>query len=740
MIQMLPSQVHIPFSAVGQNLNKAIVPDTKLPSGWLRFGHFVSSVYSPGLHFGFALAWCFALEGSLMSVSQGGNNRTTWRPNWGSCLETVSLFLVLFFLRGVDEWKDFEYDKKQNPDRPLVTGKTTFLDLYLYLFGTGILVLVLNLPLITGRSWLPFLILAADMFYGLLLIAIESKSAILRENVVLNLIITYPVNIVLSIYIYFRTAEFPILDSERSGIPILGAFILAFLNYEFSRKICWPQHAPAGKRLYSSSLGAWGSASASLAFACAAAGIMTYEFVSLSGTGAAMWTAFFPLVSLVPIFLGSWRFFQVRTSMSAPKQSAVLAPTAMVFLILFYVTLIICSLSPRSSHAEDKITSSVAWINEGTWNVPTDTTQDQKTSNALLEIRPDLKATGSRLTAVVRPRLTFSVSNDGSTPSARAQEAFLLWDIFGDAQNSISLTYGLQNYQWGPTESASPSNRIFHETAQSRDFFYEVRGRHIARFNFSWTSQWTTVIMTELTNNGGNPFIAEQTFVPSALAKTELNWNSGVDSIGIVLGGKPRGASWVGEYFNFNLTDAVSIYGDVSHQLGSQAWYPTLDATTSLVRTAPGIRFEQKLQGSSALLTYTVVGSRYAFENGADFRVELILNQAGYTSDDWKLIRSGINYLDQGRLGANGLEFPGQKFFYSSLRIPDLFGKKDLGFYTRYLLSATDRSGGLYLGADYAIGQSGTLFGTLLATHGGPQTELHNLLSGAFSAGYRQIW
>lgn len=316
----------------------------------------MKSVYSPGLHFGFALAWCLALEGSLEStlestfrVRRPNGALSSWSPDRLSGLEVLSLFLVLFFLRAVDEWKDFEYDKKQNPHRPLVTGKSTFTDLYLYLFGAGSLVLMLNLPWLTGRSWIPFLILAADLLYGLFLIIVEKKSGLLRENILLNLLITYPVNVGLSIYVYWMVHEKIGPASSWSGLPILGAFTFAFLNYEFARKTCWPEHAPAGTRLYSSALGPWGAAAASLTFAFGAVGIMTYEFRVMR---------FLPWISLIPPVLGSWHFSQDRCSQartSAALADNLLASCSRLFLILFYTTLILCSLLPLSSYADETI-------------------------------------------------------------------------------------------------------------------------------------------------------------------------------------------------------------------------------------------------------------------------------------------------------------------------------------------------------------------------------------------------
>ena len=52
-----------------------------------------------------------------------------------------------------------------------------------------------------GKSWVLALILGLNMMYALFLIRLEKISHRVRESMFLNLLVTYPVNIALSIYI-----------------------------------------------------------------------------------------------------------------------------------------------------------------------------------------------------------------------------------------------------------------------------------------------------------------------------------------------------------------------------------------------------------------------------------------------------------------------------------------------------------------------------------------------------------
>ena len=86
---------------------------------------------------------------------------------------------------------------------------------------------------------------------------------------------------------------------------------------------------------------------------------------------------------------------------------------------------------------------------------------------------------------------------------------------------SLQFTYGLQNYQWGPAELLSPSNRLFHEVGVFRDPLYYVRGRISLRLNVSVGKEWSLVALAELGTTASTDFIAGEPFRRQAQAKFE---------------------------------------------------------------------------------------------------------------------------------------------------------------------------------------------------------------------------
>jgi 4-hydroxybenzoate polyprenyltransferase len=280
---------------------------------------FVQSVYAPGLHIAFAAAWFLALQGALAALSG-----TAWRVDLRVLAAIASNFLVLFFLRVVDEIKDLDYDRKHNPDRPLVAGVVQPRDLVIYLVGTALLVLAINAAL----SPTLLAIVAIDLAYGAYLLQLERKSRLVRDSMWLNLVVTYPVNVLLSVYTYLFYLEQGGVPS-RAGVALVAAFACAFLHYELGRKTRWPELAPPEERLYSRSLGGVGSALLALAFALAAAALV---IVLLSGAGLTR-LAWLPALSVVPAALGAVKFLRTKSG------KKLMQPFAYAYLVAFYLAL-----------------------------------------------------------------------------------------------------------------------------------------------------------------------------------------------------------------------------------------------------------------------------------------------------------------------------------------------------------------------------------------------------------------
>jgi hypothetical protein len=351
------------------------------------------------------------------------------------------------------------------------------------------------------------------------------------------------------------------------------------------------------------------------------------------------------------------------------------------------------------------------------------------------ELRPSLTVDyGGWLTLVARPRLLGSLegaSVDGrwdparGAASASLTELFVTWRL----NDNLAFTWGLQNFQWGPAELLSPSNRLFHEVGLTRDPLYLVPGKHLVRVNASVGKAFSAVLLVELSSNGHPEFAAGEAFAPRVVGKVEYAAESGRWLVGLT--GTASTAGWpsLGEYAQVQLTDGLSAYLDASHGAWRGAWYPGVAG------------FEHRTSVPEHLFTTALGGLRYTFQSGVDVRAEYLFNEQGWTEGE--LVRASQLAREPSQQPAwlaPGLEFLSRHLAYASLRLPDLPPGKRLAVQLRYLLSLTDHSGAGFLTASFDATDALVVFLSLYAAHGDSAGELTRLARGAAVLGASYTW
>jgi hypothetical protein len=366
----------------------------------------------------------------------------------------------------------------------------------------------------------------------------------------------------------------------------------------------------------------------------------------------------------------------------------------------------------------------------------------------LLEARPDWRLSGEAWKLTARPRLL--LTRDGTHANgatnvrtlllARWSEGLATWNASG----AWSVDYGLQNFQWGPAESASPSNRIFRDTVQVKDALYVVRGHHLVRVTFAPSAEWSEVLLLEPTSNGDAEPEANEPHSLKAALKSELAWSGGENFAGFVAGWRDRSGSWLGQYVNLALTGGLYAYVDAAEEAGSLAWYPVRDPRTGLTV------YSQRRRGDTAVIPFFAGGLRYAFENGNDWRVELVHQGAGYSTEELGLAAGALEARDVSQLAvlsaqasafrSPGLDFPSRDYLFSSVRFPNAFGVRDWNLYLRGLRSLQDHSLSTFATTENRVGDQGTAIAGLSATFGPPTGELKGAVDFACTLAYRHAW
>lgn len=362
---------------------------------------------------------------------------------------------------------------------------------------------------------------------------------------------------------------------------------------------------------------------------------------------------------------------------------------------------------------------------------------------ALTELRPNVRAdVGARWQLVFRPRWRGTAAftwTDGEPRGDEVEGTFDVSELYVNWRPTdvLSIAYGLQNFQWGPAELLSPSNRVFHEVGTFRDPLYYVRGRHLVRVNLSAGKRWSAVALAEVGATDEPGFRAGERFEPAGQAKAEFTTSSGATYVGVTGGARPGERPWFGEYGSVTLVAGLSAYVDAVHQQGSLAWYP--------VPAGPsGAAFVQAERASSAIRTLVVGGLRYSFVNGTDVRLEYLHQDAGYRRGQFDLAALAVaarpSRETADRWLRPGLEFIGRDLVLGSVRVPDMPPARRVGVHAQYLASLTDRSGLVY--ATTVVDASGSLvvFGTVTATYGGDAAEFSRLVRASAVGGIVWSW
>lgn len=210
-------------------------------------------------------------------------------------------FLVLLYLRAIDEIKDLPYDRLHNPDRPLVRGAVS--EPEVACLATVVAVVVLSLSL--WLSPLLAVLAALQLAYGLGLLMLERASRRFRESILLNLCITFPVSAVLNLYAWAYLAT----PALAQAWPVLALHMAVFLHMEVGRKLKWPRHAQAGDNGYAQALGVRGAVAVCVLLGLAACTLASRVHLR-HGSAAAAWL---PWLALVPSVAGLGLFWGNRS-------------------------------------------------------------------------------------------------------------------------------------------------------------------------------------------------------------------------------------------------------------------------------------------------------------------------------------------------------------------------------------------------------------------------------------------
>lgn len=289
----------------------------------LRLAEFTRVMYKPH-YLLYGILWVLALEATAALVAAPED---AWRPGWATLLRIVIVAFVLLYLRMVDEQKDLEYDRVHNPDRLLVTGAVTANDLRAGMAAIAVGAVVGSLLLSVASAVAIVVVLG----YGLGLWGLEQASEKIRTDILANLMVTYPVQLLLTAYVLVSAIGTGEVGSGWGSAPVAVIFAGAFLQFEFARKTAHAVHP--GQHYYSNVLGTAGSVAASLLCVAVAvvADVLLVQPWEYDGARAVL--AWVPVMLVLIPCVAAVRFLRSRSD-----DYPLLPPV--VFILALYLVLI----------------------------------------------------------------------------------------------------------------------------------------------------------------------------------------------------------------------------------------------------------------------------------------------------------------------------------------------------------------------------------------------------------------
>lgn len=191
-------------------------------------------------------------------------------------LSGLYLTAMSLLVRVMDEFKDFEDDKKNFPHRPLPSGrvyKSDLLNLGFFCVGT---ILVVSLSSLKILGWSLF-----GLFYAFLMLKWFFIEARMRQSLPLAFLSHHPIVLINFVYLILGVSEaFSGVTWEHA--PLILPLCIIFTNWELARKIRQPDQE-TNYTTYSKILGARFAISLSLIFQGIAIATVLAIFLKLQG-------------------------------------------------------------------------------------------------------------------------------------------------------------------------------------------------------------------------------------------------------------------------------------------------------------------------------------------------------------------------------------------------------------------------------------------------------------------------
>ncbi len=245
-----------------------------------------------------------------------------------------------------------------------------------------------------------------------------------------------------------------------------------------------------------------------------------------------------------------------------------------------------------------------------------------------LDLRPDASLRFRRLDLSIKPRMTLEwmAWKDGSRKGDTDWEDDWFineWLARIRIIESLFISYGRENLQWGPSNLYSPSNPFFLDNGRSNPRL-EVPGMDFARLVWLPGIEWTISLIANL--DEGRQELLSGEFNKTYALKLDYSGQEGY--AGLILSYREKDRGRLGAFGGWTATDALLLYGEGAISRGTSALYPVEDITHPF-----GASMQALYDESSSPKGIVLVGGSYTLEAGPTITAEYLYYGLGYSGD-----------------------------------------------------------------------------------------------------------
>lgn len=358
-----------------------------------------------------------------------------------------------------------------------------------------------------------------------------------------------------------------------------------------------------------------------------------------------------------------------------------------------------------------------------------------------LEIKPYIKIESNKFnfSLFMNPRLRAqSVQYQIATGTLKPNpvdygfwEAYLAWELV----KNVDVKVGIVNAQWGPSDLLSPSQFMFPDLLLKPEPFFSTQGLELASIQYTPNQKVSLTFMAELPPFGWEkreslPAV-DRTTQHRVLMRGEYAAESGEYAMGIVFGQRETDKKrfQLGNYSFWSYSQEAQVYYDFVAQQGSGRPYVNDSGVVELT-----------FADDSDINAVGLIGHRYSFANGLEWKVEFVGNSFGLSKADrentFDWLHSdpfNVGYLQV--LHSSLSPLPGRYFLFNSFRWDNLLDKLFSNSYVffRDIYSITDGSQLMSLGAETSLTDSLSQSLAMVYTIGNNEQELSSFLKSYIS-------